>query len=112
MVKSVFQTGLRDWLVQRISAVVMAIYSIGIILYFLIHPQLGFSDWRALFANTWMKLATILFVLSLLFHAWVGIWTVLTDYVKPVALNWILQALIFLSLVVCFFWTLQILWSI
>jgi succinate dehydrogenase / fumarate reductase membrane anchor subunit len=114
MVKSVLgvnHQGLRDWFIQRVSAVVMAIYSIGMIAYLLSHQGLQYEDWHALFAQTWMKLATILFISSLLFHAWVGMWTVFTDYVKVAWLCVLLNVLMFFALATSFFWALQILWS-
>jgi succinate dehydrogenase / fumarate reductase membrane anchor subunit len=115
MVKSVMgvsRQGLRDWVIQRVSAVVMAVYSVGLIGYFLIHPQFDFLDWHALFAQTWIKVSTLLFVLALLFHAWVGMWTIFTDYVKPFVLRLICHLFVFFALVSCFFWALQILWGV
>lgn len=115
MVKSVLgvsRKGLHDWLIQRVTAIVMAVYSLGLIGYVLIHPQLGYLDWHALFAQTWMRVGTLLFVMSLLFHAWVGIWTVFTDYVKIFWLRLICHIVVFFALVACFFWTLEILWGV
>jgi succinate dehydrogenase / fumarate reductase membrane anchor subunit len=114
MVKSVLganHQGLRDWFIQRISAVVMAIYSVGMIYYFLANPGFNFTDWHALFAHTWMKIITILFITSLLFHAWVGVWTIFTDYVKIAWLCVSLNVLVFFALAASFFWALQILWG-
>ncbi|MDR3491765.1 MAG: succinate dehydrogenase, hydrophobic membrane anchor protein [Gammaproteobacteria bacterium] len=115
MVKSVLgvsHQGLTDWLVQRVSALVMAVYSTSLIIYLLTHPGLEFTDWHTLFSHAWMKIASILFITCLLFHAWVGIWTVFTDYIKNFVLGLILQTLVFLGLVSCFFWALQILWGV
>ena len=114
MVKSVLgvnHQGLTDWLIQRVSAVIMTVYTIGLVLYLIVSSGIEFSDWHALFAHWWMKLATILFILSLLFHAWVGIWTVFTDYVKPFWLRFILEVLVYLALMVLFFAALLILWG-
>jgi succinate dehydrogenase / fumarate reductase membrane anchor subunit len=113
MVKSVLgvnHQGLRDWFVQRISAVVMAVYSIGMIAYFLMHSSVDFAGWHSLFAHTWMKVGTLLFVASLLLHAWVGMWTVFTDYAKGFAVT--LNVFVFLALAACFFWALLILWGV
>ena len=115
MVKSVLgvnHQGLRDWAVQRVSAILMAIYSIGLVVYLLFSPRLSFAEWHNLFAQTWMKVATILFILSVLFHAWVGIWTIFTDYVKPFAIRCILHTLVLLTLAACFIWGVMILWSV
>lgn len=115
MVKSVLsvsRSGLRDWLIQRVSAVVMAIYSVGLVAYFLTHPNFDYVDWQALFSQTWVKLATLLFVLSLLFHAWVGMWTIFTDYVKPFFLRLVFHVVVFFALVAFFLWALTILWGV
>ncbi|HVE44276.1 MAG TPA: succinate dehydrogenase, hydrophobic membrane anchor protein [Gammaproteobacteria bacterium] len=115
MVKSVlgvYHPGLRDWIIQRVSAVFMAAYMVGLVLYVACHPGITFAVWHGLFACTAMKVATLLFVLLLLMHAWIGMWTVLTDYVKCFVLRSVLNVGIILSLVACFFWALLILWSV
>ena len=114
MVKSVLgvsHQGLRDFIIQRISAVLMAIYSIGLIIYLVIHPGLSYAEWHHLFSKDWVKIVSILFILSLLFHAWIGMWTIFTDYIKPYVIRCILHSLVFLMLVSCFIWGLLILWS-
>ncbi len=115
MVKSVLgvnHRGLTDWLIQRISAVIMAVYSIGLIGFLMLHSGIGYDDWRGLFAHSWVKIATLLFVLALLFHTWVGMWTIVTDYVKCYVLRLTLEVLLFLALVICFLATCLILWGV
>ena len=115
MVKSVLgvnHQGLRDWVMQRISAILMAVYSIGLITYIVLYPDLSYPDWRALFAQTWVKVATLLFIVSVLFHAWIGMWTVFTDYIKSYVIRCILNFLVLLMLAACFFWGVLILWSV
>jgi succinate dehydrogenase / fumarate reductase membrane anchor subunit len=111
-VLSVSHQGLREWAIQRASAILMAIYSIAFILYVLCHPGLSFAEWHSLFAQTWMKVASILFLLAMLWHAWIGIWTIFTDYVKPFALRTVLNFLVLLMLAACFVWGILILWSV
>lgn len=105
-------SGLRDWLVQRVSAIVLAIYFVFLMGFFLTHPGLDFQAWYALFHHTFMKVTTLFVILMLALHAWVGIWTVLTDYVKPTAIRLSLQVLVAITLVGCFFWGLEILWGV
>lgn len=115
MVKSVLgvnHEGLRDWIMQRLSAIFMAVYSLGLITYFLFHRQLTYVEWHQLFSYTFIKVATLLFIVCILVHAWVGMWTVFTDYVKPFVLRSILNTLVLLALIAFFFWTLLILWSV
>ena len=115
MVKSVLSvahSGLRDWVIQRTSAILMAVYTLGLITYIVANPELSFAEWHALFAETWVKVATLLFVLALVFHAWIGMWTVFTDYVKNYVVRAILSALTILMLIACFLWAFMILWSV
>lgn len=114
MVKSVLgvaHQGLRDWSIQRISALILAIYSIGLVGYVLFHSGLTFAQWHGLFSFSWMKVSTLLFTAAVLWHAWIGMWTIFTDYVKPFALRATLNTLVILSLIALFFWMLLILWS-
>jgi succinate dehydrogenase / fumarate reductase membrane anchor subunit len=119
MVKSVLSvnhSGLTQWLIQRVSVVIMSIYTIGLILFLIMHPgttrTVEFTDWHLLFTHGWMKLATLLCVLSLVFHAWVGMWTVFTDYIKLFWLRFILELVVFLALILFFFAALLIVWGV
>jgi succinate dehydrogenase / fumarate reductase membrane anchor subunit len=115
MVKSVLgvnHQGLKDWMVQRASALIMAVYSVGLIGYLLVQRPLEYNTWHALYAHGWMKVATILFVIAVLWHAWIGMWTIYTDYVKCYIVRTIINGLTLFVLFACFFWALQILWGI
>lgn len=115
MVKSVLgvnHQGLRDWLFQRMSAVFMVVYVIFLFIYFVLHPNLVYDDWHSLFSHWSVKIATILFFLSLLIHAWVGMWTIFTDYVTCSVIRLTLNTVIFFGLAGCFFAALLILWSV
>lgn len=115
MVKSVLSVshqGLRDWVIQRISAIYMAVYSVGLIAYLVFHSGLSFAEWHSLFSQVWVKVATILFILTIMLHAWIGIWTIFTDYVKPYVIRSILNFFVLLGLAACFFWGVLILWGV
>lgn len=96
-------SGPRDWVIQRISAVVLAVYSLVLVGFFLTN-QVDFELWHAFMFSLPMKLFTLLAVISLAGHAWVGMWTVLTDYVKSVGLRFVLQSLIIVAIVVDVLW--------
>ncbi len=102
---------LRDWVIQRITAVLIALCVLGLGYYFVRHPHFSFVEWRMLFAPTGMKVLTLLIVLALAFHAWVGIWTVVTDYVKSASLRFLIHITVILVLLACFLWSLLIVWS-
>jgi succinate dehydrogenase / fumarate reductase membrane anchor subunit len=104
--------GLRDWLAQRVTAIVMALYTLLFLLILIGAPKLDFPGWRQLFASQWMKLATLLFLLSLYFHAWVGVRNIFMDYIKSSALRLALYVIVIAALVAYAGWSVQILWSI
>ncbi len=103
--------GLRDWLVQRITAIVMAIYTGLFLATVLICSPTNFEEWGALFAPQWMRLASLVFFLSLFWHAWIGMRDILMDYIKPTGARLGLQVVVILMLVAYTAWAVQILWS-
>lgn len=97
-------TGVRDWIIQRVSAVVLGLYLITLIVFFVFNPHLQFQTWHSFFANQWMKSFSFLALLSLVAHAWIGVWTILTDYIKPKGLRLLLESLMVLALFVYLAW--------
>jgi succinate dehydrogenase / fumarate reductase membrane anchor subunit len=104
--------GLRDWLAQRLTAVVMTLYSLLFLVMLLRAPRLDFTGWCEVFAPQWMKLATLLFLVSLYFHAWIGVRNIFMDYVKSGGVRLALYTLAIAWLVVCAGWSARILWSV
>ena len=104
--------GLRDWLGQRVSAVVLGVYAIGLLAYVVLADRLDYERWAALFAAPWMKVATLLVLAALFYHAWVGMRDLWMDYVKPVGVRLTLQVLTVLYLLGCAVWSVQVLWSV
>ena len=103
--------GWRDWLVQRISAVVMALYTLLVIVLLVRNGGLEYEAWRATFASGLFRLASFVFMLSLLWHAWVGVRNISMDYVKPVGLRLTFQAVVIVLLIGYAGWTIQVLWT-
>lgn len=103
--------GLKDWLLQRVSAIVMAVYSLGFALCVLPRMPYHFETWRALFAAPWSKIAALLFILALLIHAWIGVRDIFMDYIKPMGIRLTLQIGVILTLLVYGLWAITILWS-
>lgn len=75
------RSGLSDWLIQRVSAVVIALYTLWLIGYLLCHADLTYAQWAGLHQYFPMRLFSLLAVLAIAAHAWIGLWAVLTDYV-------------------------------
>ena len=103
--------GLRDWLAQRVTAVVMAVYTVLLLAAVAGMPQIDYPGWRALWQAPAMRYATALFLLCLFIHAWVGVRNIFMDYVKPVGLRLTLYAVVILVLVWYAMWAVQILWG-
>jgi succinate dehydrogenase / fumarate reductase membrane anchor subunit len=102
--------GLRDWLAQRITAVIMAVYSMVVVFVLLTGKPIAYGAWRDLFAQGWMRVATLLFAASLAWHAWVGMRDILMDYIKPDGLRLSLQVGTLLVIAAYLGWAIQILW--
>jgi succinate dehydrogenase / fumarate reductase, membrane anchor subunit len=104
--------GLRGWLIQRVSALVMAVYTVAFVVLLLAARPTNYVDWRGLFGTQPMKLATLLFFVSLFLHTWVGMRDILMDYARPTGLRLALEVLVAVLLVAWGGWAIQILWSV
>jgi succinate dehydrogenase / fumarate reductase membrane anchor subunit len=102
--------GMRDWLAQRLTAVVMVAYSLVLAVALVRGEPITYAVWRDLFAQGWMRVATLVFAVSLVWHAWVGTRDILMDYIKPDGLRLALQAFTVLLLAGYLGWTIQVLW--
>lgn len=115
MVTNIFnvgRSGLSDWLIQRISSIILTVYILTLLIFLIAHPALEYPQWHAFLTQTWMRLLSVLFLLSLLAHSWVGIWTILSDYVKSASLRLIIQIAVIILLFLCLVWGIQIFWGI
>jgi succinate dehydrogenase / fumarate reductase membrane anchor subunit len=104
--------GWRDWLVQRVTAVVMLLYLLFFVAVLIAIPQLDYERWRALWSLAIMRYATLLFAVSALWHAWVGVRNIFMDYVKDTGLRLVLYVLTIVTLVVYAVWAWQVLWAV
>jgi succinate dehydrogenase / fumarate reductase membrane anchor subunit len=110
-VTSLTGNGLKDWLIQRVTAVYFAVYSIFLFGFLLVHPNLNYDQWHELFANPVFQIATVISLLALSLHAWIGIWTVTTDYMKCTVIRLSVQLIVALWLLSQFVWGLMIVWG-
>lgn len=110
-VTSLTGNGLKDWLIQRVTALYFAVYSLFLLGYIIAHPQLGFEQWQALFHCALFQIASVIALLALSLHAWIGVWTVTTDYMKCTAIRLSVQMLVLTWLLSQFVWGLMIIWG-
>jgi succinate dehydrogenase / fumarate reductase membrane anchor subunit len=105
--------GLRDWLAQRITGGLMALFTIIVLAQVLLGSgPIGYDKWAGIFSAQWMKALTFSVIVALLYHVWIGVRDVFMDYVKPVGLRLVLQIFSIVWLVSCAGWAIQILWRL
>ena len=104
--------GLKDWLAQRVTAVVMAVCTLVFLAVLLSGGPVTYQSWQGLFTRGLMPLLVLLFVVSVLIHAWIGVRDILMDYVKPTGLRLAFQIATILWLVGCAGWAVRILWRL
>jgi succinate dehydrogenase / fumarate reductase, membrane anchor subunit len=105
--------GLRDWLVQRVSAALMALFTLVLLVQVLTTSgPIGYNEWAGIFAAQWMKFLTFSVIIALIWHVWVGIRDIWMDYVKPVGVRLALHVFTLVWLVGCAGWALSVLWRL
>ncbi len=117
-VTSMGRSGLYDWLMQRVTAVVLLAYTLCLGAFFVFNSDVTYLQWQELMSRTPMKIFSLLALISLGIHAWVGLWSVFTDYLterlmgtKGNVMRLILQVLCGLVMFVYLIWGIQILWG-
>ena len=103
--------GLRDWLAQRVTAVIMLIYTLLVLMALVMLPRFDYAHWQALWQLPLMRYATVLFVVALLFHAWIGVRNIFMDYIKDTGVRLTLYVVVILALIAYGAWAVQILWG-
>jgi len=103
--------GLRDWLMQRITAVVMVVYILFMAGWLLLQPNVDYDAWTGLFANNVVRSFSLLFLFAVFCHAWVGVRDIVMDYIKLAILRLIIHVTVILVLIMYSIWSVQILWG-
>ena len=103
--------GWQDWLAQRVTAVIMVLFSIVFIGFFLLKSGVNYAEWKELFRSQLFRILALLFFLSAYYHAWIGIKDVLMDYIKPAGLRVALHVAVLLFLLACSIWSVTIIWG-
>ena len=97
---------------QRVSAVVMAAYAVFIASWAALDAPVGYGTWTAFYSSNVVRAFTLLVLLSLFAHAWIGVRDIVMDYVKPAGVRLVLHVLVILALMLYAIWSVQILWGI
>ncbi|MBX3643947.1 MAG: succinate dehydrogenase, hydrophobic membrane anchor protein [Rubrivivax sp.] len=104
--------GSRDWLSQRVTAVLMALFTVVLVVQVLLPGEMGYYKWAGIFAPQWMKFLTFVVIVALAWHAWVGVRDIWMDYVKPAGLRLALQVFTIVWLLGCAGWAIQVIWRL
>jgi succinate dehydrogenase / fumarate reductase membrane anchor subunit len=110
-VSALGRNGVHDWLLLRASAIVITLYVVYILGFVIIAQDITYEVWRGFFASSITKVFTLLTLLSILVHAWIGMWQVLTDYIKPLAIRLVLQLAIVVTLLVYLLYGTIVVWG-
>ena len=85
------RSGVHDFIFIRASAIILALYTLFLVGFVVCNDPLTYDVWSKLFGSLAMKVFTMIALIALLIHAWIGIWQVLTDYIKDTKLRGFLQ---------------------
>jgi succinate dehydrogenase / fumarate reductase membrane anchor subunit len=103
--------GLGDWLLQRLTAVVMAGYTVFLFFWLFVHPARNYKAWIEMFDEGWFRVGTMLFFGALLYHAWVGMRDILMDYLRSTAIRLLAECVVGFMLLFYLVWSAAILWG-
>jgi succinate dehydrogenase / fumarate reductase membrane anchor subunit len=105
--------GVRDWLAQRVTAALMALFTLLVLVQVILSKgPLSYDHWAGIFSSQWMKALTFTVIIAMLFHVWLGMRDIWMDYIKPVGLRLALQVFTIVWLVACAGWGIQVLWRL
>ena len=99
--------GLRAWLLQRFTAIYLAMYLAAVLSYTVVRGGFSYGEWRSWLGGPVMGVTTALFALAILLHVWVGIRDVLIDYIHAVWLRLALMAATALVLLASLLWIVR-----
>lgn len=105
------RSGVHDYILIRATALIMTFYTLYLV-GFVAFNDITYDVWVGFFASTFTKVFTLLALFSVLIHAWIGLWQVLTDYIKPVGLRGALQFALVVVLFVYLMTAFVVLWSV
>ncbi|MCL2590385.1 MAG: succinate dehydrogenase, hydrophobic membrane anchor protein [Betaproteobacteria bacterium] len=105
--------GLKDWLVQRVTAIYMLLFTLFFVVALLFClPEFTYKAWSGMFSSPCVRFFAFLFIISLCYHAWIGMRDIWMDYIKPAGLRLALHLIVLFLLIGYAGWAVQILWRL
>jgi len=109
--ESFLGNGIKDWLVQRISAIFMLTYFLFFLIFFLENHSISYKIWSKFFENFWIKIFTFATFLNMSMHICIGMYIVLCDYINNHILRLALQYIVLSLCIFYTIWIFYILWN-
>lgn len=106
------RNGVQDFILVRASAIVLTCYTLFIVGFFLTTPDITFALWQSFWGAITTKIFTFIALVSFMMHAWIGLWQVLTDYVKPAGIRGLLQFSLNLTILAYIAVGFYVLWGV
>lgn len=117
-VTSLGRSGLSDWLIQRVTAVILGVYTVVLLAWLMSHGDVDYLAWKAFMGSRCMQIGNTLMLFSVAAHSWIGMWTVTTDYMTRLqfgdAARWVrllTQMGIAILTLVYLLWGLEMIWG-
>ena len=112
------RNGVTDWLIQRVSAIVLIMYTICVVGFVALNSGFGYEAWVEFFSHQAMEVFTILALISICSHAWIGMWAIGSDYLRPHLMGSIANSLRFIYQIGCvlitivyLLWGMNVIWG-
>lgn len=100
-------SGMKAWLIQRFSGIYIALVGIVLVVMIWTEQPENYQQWSAIFSGPWMQTALSIFIVTLLFHAWIGLRDIILDYIHPIWIKMLVMTGVVLMLVASGFWFLR-----
>ncbi|WP_338521307.1 succinate dehydrogenase, hydrophobic membrane anchor protein [Candidatus Legionella polyplacis] len=95
-------SGIKDWIIQRVTSMYLLFYFLWFSIYWLFCHRLTYDNWVKLFNSNVFKVSSVLTLFFLNLHVWIGLWTIITDYVKKIFYRLLLYIVVYIYLMIQF----------
>jgi succinate dehydrogenase / fumarate reductase membrane anchor subunit len=101
--------GLRPWVIQRVSAVYMVLFILYAVFCYFTADAIGYESWKGWLFNPFNTTVVGIFIIAVLFHAWIGMRDVVLDYVHNIMLRIFMLGILLGVLIGSALWVFRIL---
>ena len=102
--------GWKDFLVQRVTGAIVLVFVATMLVRFMTSDN-SFVAWHGFMNCAAMKLLTLLTIIAVCYHAWIGVRDIWMDYIKSAGVRVLLHVLTILWLFGCAAYGVSALWT-